>query len=96
MKDYREKEEQRLDLQSKQGWLNKITEGIFLKSKRKYVTLEQKKLKYYTNDKKESLSGCIDFELISCIIKVENLSNSKQFEIQIVGQSNKKNFTFEA
>lgn len=43
----------------------------------KFVVLEDKKLKYYTNENCDKIEGCIDFDKVSCKLHIETKSNPK-------------------
>ncbi len=81
MARYKDAEEIEPELMPKNGWLNKFSSSLFTSWKRKYVVLENKKLKYYLNDKSDKPEGCIDFDLVNFIIKVSKKSNPLTFKI---------------
>ncbi|CDW74624.1 UNKNOWN [Stylonychia lemnae] len=82
LSDYKDVEDNNVQLMNKQGWLHKRTESaIFKKFKRRYMVLESKKLKYYEDSSQSKLIGCIDFDLIQFEIKVSNKSTAKVFKL---------------
>lgn len=63
----------------------------------KFVVLEDKKLKYYTNENCDKIEGCIDFDKVSCKLRIETKSNPKQFTVQMLGKGDQqKDFIFQA
>ncbi len=66
------------------GWINKLSNGFFTSWKKKYLVLENKKLKYYANEDCLLLEGCLDFDSINCFIKISKKSNPDTFKIKVL------------
>ena len=62
-------------LQRKEGWIKKKSKGLFSTWKTKYLVLVDKRLKMYSNSGGVTLKKIIDFDKVSCILKVEESSN---------------------
>lgn len=61
----------------------KKSKGIFSSWKNKYLVLQDKKLKMYSNKGGVSLKKIIDFDKVACILKVEESSNPTLFTLTI-------------
>lgn len=74
----------------------RLTSNIFQKEKMKYVVLEEKKLMYYEEESCEHLEGSVDFDHMSCIVRIEDISNPRAFILSILGGTTSKELVFQA
>eukprot|EP00347_Sterkiella_histriomuscorum_P001620 403371331 len=81
-------------LEQKKGWLQKRSESaLFKQFNKKYFILEDRKLKYYHDEKMLKLEGCIDFDLISFEVIVSKKSSPRVFKLVLLQKETSKSLT---
>jgi hypothetical protein len=77
-------------IQRHQGWLVKTGEHVYSSSRKRFFVLDVKQhlLKYFTDETRSELLGCIDMKAALCVTK----SSTKEFTFEIKQKNNSRIF----
>jgi len=75
-----------------EGWVLKKSRNLLIGWQKRYLILDGRKLKYHKGRDGKKLAGVIDFDLLTCAIKIEDKAEPLIFKVEFL--ATKRSFRF--